>query len=122
MVSKLFGTDEFLRAHCKTNISRKRCMHDNKIKCERDKDVKCLHCGAELCGYHMSRHLQKITCVNIDVFCTILAVLQCQDVSMGFHIEYSSFLVVESGVLCISSQHERRPCQNLVALAYFSFD
>ena len=35
------------------------CLTDPEIKCKRDKDVKCLHCGAELCGYHMSKHLEE---------------------------------------------------------------
>jgi len=35
------------------------CLKDPEIKCKRDKDVKCLHCGAELCGYHMAKHLTE---------------------------------------------------------------
>jgi len=35
------------------------CLKDNEIKCKRDKDVKCLICGAELCGYHMAKHLKE---------------------------------------------------------------
>lgn len=35
------------------------CLKDPEIKCKRDKDVKCLHCGTELCGYHMAIHLER---------------------------------------------------------------
>jgi len=35
------------------------CLKDEAIECKRDKDVKCLLCGAELCGYHMLSHLEK---------------------------------------------------------------
>lgn len=35
------------------------CLNDPEIKCKRDKDVKCLHCDMELCGYHMSKHLKE---------------------------------------------------------------
>lgn len=35
------------------------CIDDPEIKCKRDKDVRCLHCGAELCGLHMASHLKE---------------------------------------------------------------
>ena len=35
------------------------CIEDPEVECERDKDVKCLHCGIELCGAHMIEHLEK---------------------------------------------------------------
>lgn len=35
------------------------CLKDDTIKCKRNKDVKCLMCGAELCGFHMVKHLKK---------------------------------------------------------------
>lgn len=41
------------------------CLNDPEIKCKRDKDVKCLHCGAELCGYHMSKHLEDKHMVSL---------------------------------------------------------
>lgn len=41
------------------------CLKDSEIKCKRDKDVKCLHCGAELCGYHMGKHLTEKHLVSL---------------------------------------------------------
>lgn len=35
------------------------CMTDDSIKCKRNRDAKCLECGKELCGFHISKHLEK---------------------------------------------------------------
>lgn len=42
------------------------CITDPEIKCARDKDVKCLHCGIELCAYHMGKHLPDKHCVSTE--------------------------------------------------------
>ena len=42
------------------------CIKDDSINCKRDKDVKCLMCGAELCGHHILPHLKKEHLVSIE--------------------------------------------------------
>lgn len=42
------------------------CLTDDDISCKRDKDVKCLHCGMELCGYHMGKHLKEKHFVDLE--------------------------------------------------------
>ncbi|KKL57555.1 hypothetical protein LCGC14_2234240 [marine sediment metagenome] len=42
------------------------CIDDPEVACERDKDIKCLHCGIELCAHHMAEHLQKVHCISIE--------------------------------------------------------
>ena len=42
------------------------CLTDTEIDCKRDKDVKCLHCGMELCGYHMGKHLEEKHFVSLE--------------------------------------------------------
>ncbi len=42
------------------------CITDDSISCKRDKDVKCLHCGMELCGYHIGPHLERVHFVDLE--------------------------------------------------------
>ncbi len=42
------------------------CLTDDEVSCKRDKDVKCLHCGVELCGYHMGKHLKEKHFVSLE--------------------------------------------------------
>lgn len=35
------------------------CLKDKTILCKRNPDAKCLICGAELCGLHIGKHLEK---------------------------------------------------------------
>ena len=42
------------------------CRTDPGIKCPRDRDVKCLKCGKELCAYHMTKHLKDEHSISID--------------------------------------------------------
>ena len=48
------------------NILCEDCKKDAEIKCPRDRDVKCLKCGKELCGYHMAKHLKREHQISID--------------------------------------------------------
>jgi len=41
------------------------CLTDNEVTCKRDKDVRCLECGMELCGYHMAIHLKKAHFISL---------------------------------------------------------
>lgn len=41
------------------------CKKDKKIKCPRNADAKCLECGAELCGYHIGKHLHEQHCISL---------------------------------------------------------
>jgi hypothetical protein len=41
------------------------CVKDDKVFCKRDPDVKCLICGAMVCGGHIIAHLSQPThCVS----------------------------------------------------------
>jgi len=42
------------------------CLTDDTVGCKRDKDVKCMHCGMELCGYHMAIHLREEHFVDLQ--------------------------------------------------------
>jgi len=42
------------------------CIADPEIKCPRNKDGKCLECGAELCAYHLMKHFRKDHCISIE--------------------------------------------------------
>jgi len=42
------------------------CLKDDKVFCKRNPDVKCLSCGANLCGGHIVDHL-KTHCVALDL-------------------------------------------------------
>lgn len=41
------------------------CLTDPDVKCPRNKDVRCIHCGKELCGYHIVKHLEEEHVVSI---------------------------------------------------------
>lgn len=41
------------------------CRADEEVVCPRDKDMKCMHCGAELCALHGIRHLQQVHIISL---------------------------------------------------------
>ncbi len=48
------------------NLFCEMCLTDDEVVCKRDKDVKCIHCGMELCGYHMGKHLKECHFVDLE--------------------------------------------------------
>lgn len=47
------------RAHKIEDLFCEDCLKDPEIQCKRDRDVMCLQCGRELCGFHIKRHLEE---------------------------------------------------------------
>ena len=47
------------------NVLCEDCETDNEIQCPRDRDLKCLKCGKELCAYHMGKHLKEHS-ISVD--------------------------------------------------------
>lgn len=53
------------------NLYCEDCLKDDKVICKRDPDVKCLICGANLCGGHIAEHL-KTHCIALDLkYCSL---------------------------------------------------
>jgi len=43
------------------------CIADKEVFCPRDVDAKCLICGAEFCGAHITLHLREAHCVSLNL-------------------------------------------------------
>lgn len=65
MTEKEFSKEHSVRKPSLPNICPD-CLKDEKIKCPRNTDAKCLECGVELCGYHIGKHLYGKHLISLE--------------------------------------------------------